>query len=346
MSYIFTFSKDTLTVLLNKKPETVYDTHPQWARIIGIIKGEIQGTEEELKGLIDTREAVKKIVESANIGRVNVGYDGITLDGKAIHSHLTTRMMEMLKLGINVAPWAAFMEKLYQNPSNTAVNELYLWLEKSGMPLTPTGNFLAYKKVNSDYTSYHKNPDGSKCNNQIGTVVEMPRNEVDDDRNKTCSAGLHFCSWHYLSSYYGSSGRVVLVEINPADVVSIPSDYDNAKGRAWRYVVVGEVDQKDTSHLFAGQYVADTLSFDDNVDDTEDHKGMTYYTSMDLFVDADGLVDLSTLDLKNGSWGKIKGTKNKLNFGNYSRDYQHFGTYYTLRVWFGPNKNVMKAKLL
>jgi hypothetical protein len=31
-----------------------------------------------------------------------------------------------------------------------------------------------------------------------------------------------------------------LVKIDPADVVSIPSDYDNAKGRAWRYEVMGE----------------------------------------------------------------------------------------------------------
>jgi hypothetical protein len=32
----------------------------------------------------------------------------------------------------------------------------------------------------------------------------------------------------------------MIVKINPADVVSIPSDYHNAKGRACRYEVIGE----------------------------------------------------------------------------------------------------------
>ena len=31
------------------------------------------------------------------------------------------------------------------------------------------------------------------------------------------------------------------MKINPRDVVSIPNDYDNTKGRACRYEVIGEV---------------------------------------------------------------------------------------------------------
>jgi hypothetical protein len=37
----------------------------------------------------------------------------------------------------------------------------------------------------------------------------------------------------------------VIVKINPADVVSIPADYNDAKGRTWRYVVVGEMTLED-----------------------------------------------------------------------------------------------------
>jgi hypothetical protein len=36
------------------------------------------------------------------------------------------------------------------------------------------------------------------------------------------------------------SNRVVIVKINPADVVSIPSDYKNTKGRCCRYEVIAE----------------------------------------------------------------------------------------------------------
>jgi hypothetical protein len=52
---------------------------------------------------------------------------------------------------------------------------------------------------------------------------------------------LHFCSQEYLPHFGGSDSRVVIVKINPRDVVSIPTDYNNAKGRACRYEVIGEV---------------------------------------------------------------------------------------------------------
>ena len=69
----------------------------------------------------------------------------------------------------------------------------------------------------------------------------MERNKVDDNQNNTCSSGLHFCSKEYLSHFGGSDSRTMIVKINPADVVSIPTDYNNSKGRACKYVVVGEL---------------------------------------------------------------------------------------------------------
>ena len=75
--------------------------------------------------------------------------------------------------------------------------------------------------------------------NSVGKIVEMERNEVDDDKDRTCSTGLHFCSESYLNSFGGE--RTVIVKINPRDVVSIPSDYNDSKGRACRYEVIGEL---------------------------------------------------------------------------------------------------------
>jgi len=134
-----------------------------------------------------------------------------------------------------------FMENLYQNPSKRAVTELYGFLEKGNLPITPDGHFLAYKKVRADYTDVHS----GKFNNSVGQVVEMERHDVDDNKDNTCSTGLHFCAMSYLSCFGGE--RTVIVKINPADVVSIPSDYNDAKGRACRYEVIGElaVDPKD-----------------------------------------------------------------------------------------------------
>jgi hypothetical protein len=98
---------------------------------------------------------------------------------------------------------------------------------------------LAYKKVRDDYLDIHS----GTMDNSVGQIVEMERNEVDDDKDRTCSAGLHFCSKDYLPHFgSGDGNRVVILKINPRDVVSIPSDYNNAKGRACRYEVIDEME--------------------------------------------------------------------------------------------------------
>jgi hypothetical protein len=97
--------------------------------------------------------------------------------------------------------------------------------------------------------------------NSPGKIVEMERNAVDDNRDRTCSAGLHFCSQSYLTHFGGE--KIVIVKINPKDVVSIPSDYNDAKGRACRYEVVGEM-TVDSSKAFTHS-VQDMCNSDDFV---------------------------------------------------------------------------------
>jgi predicted RNA-binding Zn-ribbon protein involved in translation (DUF1610 family) len=94
--------------------------------------------------------------------------------------------------------------------------------------------------LNDDYTSIHD----KKTPNNVGTYLEMPRQEVDDNRNNTCSSGFHFCGREYLQSYGSkrrNNDRLLLLKINPADVVSIPSDYKNQKGRACKYLIYKDI---------------------------------------------------------------------------------------------------------
>ena len=54
--------------------------------------------------------------------------------------------------------------------------------------------------------------------------------------------GLHAGALNYVASYGSveSNDRIVIVKINPADVVSVPSDCNCEKLRTCRYEVVGE----------------------------------------------------------------------------------------------------------
>lgn len=155
---------------------------------------------------------------------------------------ITKKIIKMAEQKFDCQPLVNFLAKLYKNPSPTAIEELYLFVDNCELPITEDGCFIAYKIVKNDYMDIYS----GTIRNKVGDAPEMPRGLVDDKRDNLCSHGLHFCSKNYLA-HYGSASkdndRCMLVKIDPADVVSIPSDYNNAKGRAAKYVVVGEVAQ-------------------------------------------------------------------------------------------------------
>lgn len=230
MSYPFLIQGKNIVVVIGNKSHTISSTHITYNKVLEAIKAEDWAT---VKDIIEP----KKVVLNYGQGNVSVQGDKLFWKGVEMHNALSTRMIQMLQDGFPVGPLVAFMENLMSNPSKRAVTELYGFLEKNSLPITPDGHFLAYKKVRNDFLDIHS----GTMNNAPGQVLEMERNTVDDDQNRTCSTGLHFCSQSYLPHFGGSDSRTVIVKINPRDVVSIPNDYNNAKGRACRYEVVGEL---------------------------------------------------------------------------------------------------------
>lgn len=130
-----------------------------------------------------------------------------------------------------------FLDKLLLNPSYRAVNELYGFLEHNDIKLTPEGKFIAWKVVRNTYMDKHSNT----MDNSVGKVLRVNRNQVDEDSNSNCSYGLHVCAKQYIDSFYNGGDRIVTVEVDPADVVAIPKDYNNSKMRCAGYVVTGDV---------------------------------------------------------------------------------------------------------
>ena len=168
--------------------------------------------------------------------------NGILMGGRPLHSSMAKRFNALIHEGHSVKPFILFMENVYLNPSQSAIDELYLFLEANDLPMTEDGHLLAYRCVNRDYTSKHPNPDGTHNRNKVGDYVTKDRAECDPDRNRTCSRGLHACSLGYIPQAYTNSpdNRIMIVKINPKDVVSIPTDYNNQKMRCCAYKVVAE----------------------------------------------------------------------------------------------------------
>lgn len=235
----YTMTPKSLNICIDGSMFTIDQTHANYNAIREELKAYSNtyppsrpAFAKRIKELCD----IKKFIAMWTRGDVEVGADAVLYKGQPVSGVIATRLISMVSEGFSPEPLAAFLAKLQANPAEHARNELYLWLETSNLPICEDGDFLAFKSVRYDYLSHH---DGV-TNNSIGTILEMPREDVDPERDNTCSTGFHFCSMDYLYTYGGGS-RIVILKINPADVVSIPSDYNNKKGRAWRYLVVDEV---------------------------------------------------------------------------------------------------------
>ena len=70
----------------------------------------------------------------------------------------------------------------------------------------------------------------------------MQRRKVNDDCGVGCSDGLHCGALEYVESYRAeyAGDRVVIVKVNPKDVVSVPTDCECQKVRTCEYQVIAD----------------------------------------------------------------------------------------------------------
>jgi len=273
---------NVVLVIDNESYNINRDSHSNYHKILEAIR---TGEWDTIKDLID----VGKTITNYSKGKLSIVNGELFWDGRVFHNSLAKRIIAMYEQGFEINPMINFMDNLMSNPSYRAVEELYGFLEKNTLPITPDGCFMAYKRVktlgNGNFVDYYT----GKISNNVGDTVTMERNAVNDDKDATCSAGLHFCSLSYLTqSGYADGGIILLVKINPKDVVSIPSDYNDQKGRCCAYTVEaihGKDAHKESKEYsqpvanFGEQMMFDydeySVDFEkhDDIDDTDDDDG-------------------------------------------------------------------------
>lgn len=227
-------TNDGLTVVIHGRPFTVAKDHKAYDDAVSMLS---YSTEEEFEELL-TR-AHRALEEKLGIA-ADMTYSGgvIMYQGEVLHNYAADRLVSMIDAGLDYGPLAQFLTKLQNNPAKRVVDNLYEFMEKGNIPLTEDGDFLAYKAVRDDFYDLHS----GTFFNGAGATCTMPRNKVDEDPDRTCSSGLHVCSFDYLPHFSHANGHVMIVKINPADVVAIPRDYNATKMRVAKYVVIDEVE--------------------------------------------------------------------------------------------------------
>ena len=186
--------------------------------------------------------------------------DGVVhVDGDALPESLSARVLDFFNNNLPFKPLLKFWAKLKNNPSFNSRQMLFKFLEHNGHPITTEGNFIAYRAVRNDFLDKHT----GKMDNSVGNVVEIDRSKVDDNPNNVCSHGLHVATMSYAQSFGAGDDRLLDVEVDPADVVAVPTDYNGTKMRVCRFKVVAESQGIINKPLVTSSYELPEVQFEE-----------------------------------------------------------------------------------
>lgn len=245
-----------ITVFSNGQMYAATDVHPNWD---AIVRGAMANDESVIE-LFDVGQTAQARFERLS-DRVTVKNGTVYLDSEPVHNALTEQVVRFIRQGVeDFQPLINFFEKIESNPQEHSREQLFEWLNVHDFTILPNGNFVGYKGVkveremSNDGLSYSEKyfsishgtaiSDGVEYTgaipNPLGAVVEMPRSEVQHDPSVGCHTGLHVGTWKYAHDF--AQGAVLKVEVNPRDVVSVPTDCGFQKLRTCRYTVLEVID--------------------------------------------------------------------------------------------------------
>lgn len=250
----------------------------------------------DIPSIVDKSKAINQYSK----GCIQVRGGHAFIDDEALPSTLSNTLIQFMEEKAPYQSLIKFWKRLKNNNSYRAVNELYGFLEANNIPILDDGRILTYKVVRKSGSNKYRSPGTYKHGNvtvfsqkggipqyvdihsrtvlqSVGDVVSMKPRDVDDDKNSTCSKGLHLAAWSYIPHFGNAfSGDDVVLEcaLDPAHVVSIPVDYSNSKLRCCQYEILGindELTERRTSYVsdysFDDEYDLDEYYYDEDDDD-------------------------------------------------------------------------------
>lgn len=240
-------SDGTIVVTVDNRSYTVTTEHPKYEELKDAV------AKNDSKVFLENVEVAQAIEQYAGVATgIVIKNNEVFFNGERLHGMIVESILNMFKQGFCIEPMVNFLENLSDNPSKRSIDELWQFLEVCKLTITEDGCFLAYKSVKSDYCDKYT----GSVDNSPGAYNSMPRNKVDDDFRNACSSGYHVGALGYAGPggwYNSSNDKVVIVKVNPKDVVSVPSDHSCMKLRCCAYTVVSDFQGELKTSVYSGK---------------------------------------------------------------------------------------------
>ena len=229
-------TKDSVIVTFDNGVKTVKRDSEQGKEAMNLI------ATNQLHKLVDVVDVAASIADkSGNLFYVN---DGMVYSfGERVDTYIENKVIEFSKNNLPFEYLLKFWNNLKQNSFEHVRKFLPEFLENNNYAITQDGMFIAYKRVRNNW----KDCWTGTMDNSIGKVVEMKREDCDQDPHRDCSSGLHAAPFNYAVNFYQTQytdGHVIELLINPIDVMAVPTGCGSIKIRVCKYIVVGEVNKE------------------------------------------------------------------------------------------------------
>jgi len=122
-----------------------------------------------------------------------------------------------------------------------SVEDLLVFLERAELPISNDGRIICYKALDlldSKEGRIFVDSHTGMVKQRVGSIVETAVNNVDPDRRRDCSNGLHLARRSYLSSF--PCNTCTLCYLDPADVIAVPKG-TGSKIRVTKYEILAEL---------------------------------------------------------------------------------------------------------
>jgi hypothetical protein len=219
--------EQSLTVFGTDWQKPVAGTHPNFATLATYLltTPQTEHDEEYVRGLVDPAVGIGRLLQAEFGDRITFDMHHFYIDGIPEASALGRVVAGKVIAGNeNWLRFVRFLDRLQANPSKSAKDAIWEWVDKHGASITDDGRIVGYKGLVNGKdavtgerdvpVSYHSGPnnfiDGVlygeagvayQVPHRIGSVISKRRADVDDNNRLACSTGLHVGAYSYAKTF-------------------------------------------------------------------------------------------------------------------------------------------------